>query len=156
MTEEILKSWIINNKVNIMLLDAIGDSGLNARPVAKRQGRSVGEQFAHLHNVRFGWLEVCAKDYLGKTKKLDKESATTVKILKKALEESGKSIENLLRDLFDCKTKLKSYKGGAGAYLGYMLAHDAHHRGQILIALKQSGIPIDQKIQFGIWEWDKI
>ena len=49
--------------------------------------------------------------------------------------------------------KVKGFKPHVTAFLGYLLAHDAHHRSQIIIAFKQSGHKIDQKIGYGIWEW---
>jgi hypothetical protein len=35
----------------------------------------------------------------------------------------------------------------------YLIAHDAHHRGQITMLARQVGHPIPQKATFGMWEW---
>ncbi len=35
--------------------------------------------------------------------------------------------------------------------LSYFLAHDAHHRGNILLTLKLSGHKVDTDTQYGIW-----
>jgi len=48
---------------------------------------------------------------------------------------------------------VRGFKPHVTAFLGYLLAHDAHHRSQIILALKQSGHKIDQKVGYGIWEW---
>jgi uncharacterized damage-inducible protein DinB len=49
--------------------------------------------------------------------------------------------------------KVKSFKPHVTAFLGYILAHESQHRGQIALALKQSGHALDKKIAYGIWEW---
>src|SRR5205085_11698303 len=48
--KQFLDAWEIHNRINLYLLDAIEAEHLNDHLASK--GRSVGEQFAHLHNVR--------------------------------------------------------------------------------------------------------
>ncbi len=49
--------------------------------------------------------------------------------------------------------KVKGFNPHATAFLGYLISHESHHRGQIGWTLKQSGRPFDQKTAFGLWEW---
>ncbi|HEV3260331.1 MAG TPA: DinB family protein [Gemmataceae bacterium] len=47
----------------------------------------------------------------------------------------------------------KGFKPHVVAFLGYLISHESHHRGQIGWALKNSGHPLDQKTAYGLWEW---
>jgi uncharacterized damage-inducible protein DinB len=146
---QLVETWQINNRVDLYLLDAIPEEQLIDALTSK--GRDVGKQFAHIHNVRLMWLKASAPDVLEKLTKL--EDNLTKDILRTRLTESGVSIETLLSRAVDGGGNVKGFKPHVTAFLGYLLAHDAHHRSQIIIALKQSGHKIDQKVGYGIWEW---
>jgi hypothetical protein len=75
------------------------------------------------------------------------------KSLAEALQDSGKAIASLLIKSLASGGKIKGFKPHATAFLGYLISHESHHRGQIALALKQSGYKLDQKIAFGLWEW---
>jgi hypothetical protein len=40
--------------------------------------------------------------------------------------------------------------------LCYMLAHEAHHRGQVCMLAHQLGFPLPSKVAVGIWNWEKL
>ena len=148
---QLLETWEIDNRINLYLLDAVEAATLGSHSASK--GRSVGEQFAHLHNVRLMWLKVAAPDLLKGLEKIEKELALDKKLLRKSLVDSGQAIRTLLNSSIASGGKVKGFKPHVGAFLGYMISHDSHHRGQILLSLKQAGHPIDKKTQYGIWEW---
>lgn len=148
---QLLETWQINNRINLYLLDAIALEHLDSRLVSK--GRSVAEQFAHIHNVRLMWLKASQPELLGKLTKIEKETAADKTLLQKSLNESGEAIAELLKKAVEQGGKIKGFKPHATAFLGYLTAHEAHHRSQIVLALKQAGNPLEKKILFGIWEW---
>ncbi|CAN5458846.1 hypothetical protein BH10ACI2_BH10ACI2_16030 [soil metagenome] len=150
-TEQIIETWAINNRINLYLLEAIGAERLADGLASK--GRNVGEQFAHIHNVRLMWLKAAMPDELGAVTKIEKEQSGDKGLLQDSLVRSGESIERLLRHAVENGGKVKGFKPHVTGFLGYLTAHDAHHRSQIIIALKQSGHPLDKKILYGIWEW---
>lgn len=39
--------------------------------------------------------------------------------------------------------------------MGYFIAHESHHRGNILLTLKQCGHRLDQDTQYAIWDWTR-
>ena len=148
--KQFLETWDIHNRINLYLLDAVEAPALNSLSASK--GRTVGEQFAHIHNVRLMWLKAAAPDLLTGLDKVEKEPARDKKLLRKSLEASGAAIKSLLsRSAAD--GKVKSFKPHAMAFLGYLISHESHHRGQIVLSLKQAGHPVDKKTAYGIWEW---
>jgi len=148
---ELYKTWEINQRINLYLLDSIAEEALRDTLVSK--GRSAGEQFAHIHNVRLMWLKVALPEALKGLEKIEKEKAHSKKQLERSLAASGEAITKLLKHGVENDGKVKGLKPNVVAFLGYLIAHDAHHRSQIIIALKQSGHKVDQKIAYGIWEW---
>jgi len=144
----ITEAWQIHNRINLYLLEAVNETSL--QDVLSSKGRNVGEQFAHINNVRLMWLKVANITLLEGLVKIEKADISKEK-LKDALTQSGAAIETLFDQAID--EKIKGFKPHATAFLGYLISHESHHRGQIMLALKQSGHLLDQKIQYGIWEW---
>ncbi|MGC2236939.1 MAG: DinB family protein [Pyrinomonadaceae bacterium] len=151
MFEQLLETWQINNRINLYLLEAVAPENLGSTLLSK--GRSAGEQFAHIHNVRLMWIKASLPEALEKSAKIEKENALDKTLLQKSLTESGEMIAELLAKSVEQGGKVKGFKPHVTAFLAYLTSHEAHHRSQIIIALKQSGNPLDKKILFGIWEW---
>lgn len=148
--KNIPETFAIHNRINLYLLDSIEVDALNDKTLGK--GRSVGEQWAHLHNVRLMWIEAALPKLKEGLNKIEKEQSTDKALLKASLEASGKAIEQLIEEGL-ATGKIKGFKPHPEAFLGYIIAHEAHHRGQIVLILKLNGHPIDKKTGFGMWEW---
>jgi uncharacterized damage-inducible protein DinB len=148
---QLVETWQIHDRINLYVLDAVDPESLKSYSASK--GRSVGEQFAHVHNVRLMWLKSAAPELLAGLEKVEKEQANDKKLLRKSLTDSGKAIAELLTASLAAGGKVKGFKPHATAFLGYLISHESHHRGQIALTLKQAGKPLDKKIAFGIWEW---
>jgi uncharacterized damage-inducible protein DinB len=151
MEEQLVETWEIHNRINFYLLDAVEHAALTSLSASK--GRTVAEQFAHIHNVRLMWLKSAAPELLTGLQKIEKENAADKKLLRKSLADSGDAIKALLAKSLKEGGKVKGFKPHATAFLGYLISHESHHRGQIILSLKQAGKVLDKKILFGIWEW---
>lgn len=150
MQEQFIETWQIHNRINLYLLAGISPEALQDCPTKK--GRTIGDQFAHLHNVRLMWLSVSAPDLMADLEKIERGANLGLSDLEGALVESGEAMEKLLRRGLETG-KIKGFKPSVAAFLGYVIAHESHHRGQIMLTLKLAGHMVDKKIQFGMWEW---
>ena len=146
----LIETWQISHRLNEFLLSSIKEEYLTDVSLAK--GRSVGAHFAHLNNVRLMWVKVAAPDLEKKLTKIDTEKPITKKVLLDAFAKSTEAISEILRRGLETG-KVKGFKPHPEAFLGYMIAHEAHHRGQIIIALKENKHLPDKKILYGLWEW---
>jgi uncharacterized damage-inducible protein DinB len=148
---QIVDTWNINNRINLYMLEAIPPTALNDLSASK--GRTVAQQVAHLHNVRLMWLNASNPELMEGLDKIEKETPADKKLLARSLKASGKAMETLLKKSLENDGRIKGFKPHVTAFLAYIVAHEAHHRGQIALSLKQSGHTLDKKVAFGIWEW---
>ena len=150
MSDPLVDTWCINARIDTYLLDALTPAALSLK--APSGGRSVGESFAHLHNVRLMWLKAAAPDLLSGLEKIEKEQVS-VPVLRKALDASAAAVAALVERALASGGKVKGFKPHVHGFVGYLVSHESHHRGQIVVALKAAGQPLDKKIAFGLWEW---
>lgn len=151
MIEQIIETWQIHNRINLYLLEAI-ESDSYLADLSASKGRSVGDQFGHIHNVRLMWLKEAMPDLLDNLGKINRGEYQSKDFLIEKLTASGNSMEALIAQGLK-ENRIKGFKPHPIAFLGYIISHESHHRGQIILSLKQSGHPVSKKTGFGIWQW---
>ena len=151
MADPLVESWEIHDRINAYLLAAIPVKALTLEPTTG--GRTVGQIFAHVHNVRLMWLAAAGAAIPATVAKLDKDATFTVASLTKALSGSGREIAKLIEASLAAGGRVKGFKPHVHAFVGYLISHESHHRGQVMVALKGNGIKMDKKIAYGMWEW---
>lgn len=146
-----LQTWRVNNSTNLLLLDSIPRKGLLLEPNGPR-ARNVTQIIAHLHHARINWIRFQESSAGTDQIKFEKGSVPSRRELRKALKESSKLVENFVRRAFLGKTKIKSFQKQPVRFLMYLIMHEAHHRGQLVYFLKQSGIRLPAPAARKMWE----
>jgi len=148
----LLRAYIANEKINQYLLTGLPTAAWRAEPPGGI-GRTVAAIVAHMHNVRVMWLKVSAKGSRI-PEQLDRHIVTVAQA-KKALKQSAAALISLLKKSLASDGRISNFRPDVAGFFGYLIAHDAHHRGQVTMLARQSGHAIPQEIMFGMWEWNK-
>lgn len=160
--ETILNTWKTNNRVTIFLVEHLPAELLDASvPGAPR--RTVRMLTGHIHNTRCMWIKTLGKEHgivvprnvdRYKVKPRDlitalgRSSAGILSLLKLGLEQGG-SIPATSSYVW------RNLPLDVGHVLGYFIAHEGHHRGQIVMLARQMGCRLPVEVTGGIWHWSK-
>jgi uncharacterized damage-inducible protein DinB len=155
MVDDVLEVWRVHDEINIFLLENIPDHGFAAVTLLKTgkpsTGRTVSRVFAHLHEVRASHI---GREFLKGIPRFETGASPTREELLTAFRAASRGIEQRLQRIVETGERRKDRTGLM--LLGYLIAHDSHHRGQILLALKQSGVRMPDETRFAIWEhWSR-
>lgn len=153
--DEVLEAWRINNRINLKLITAISDAGMKCT-LSQRGGRNVVRQFAHMHNNRIWHLQKRAMKLAEGATLFATHDEPGRRVLTAAFKDSGARIEQLIQLVHKGAPGVRAFKRGLVPYVAYFIAHDSHHRGNIILTLKQSGHGLSSPLKYSIWDWDRI
>ena len=160
--DPLLVAWRTNNRVTCFLIEQLNAS-LWSAPLPGETRRTVRQLAAHLHNSRCGWLRTLGLPLGIPVPALVNLRRVTRRQLLVALRKSGAGMEALLaRGLAEGgrvpATKRYVWRNlplDVAHVLTYFVAHEAHHRGQIVMVARQLGQRLPPETVHGLWLWSK-
>ena len=155
-----MAAWRTNNRVTVELVDRLPSPIWDAAlPGAPR--RSVGTIAAHVHNARCNWVKTLGREHgIAAPARVDPRHVSRRELVA-ALKRSGAGIEALLRLGLASGGQVPPSKGyvwrnlalDVAHVLTYFVAHEAHHRGQILMLAREAGHRLPASITSRLWQW---
>jgi len=154
--EALLTAFDTNDRINHYLIENLPAESWRAEPPGGK-GRDIASIVAHMHNVRVMWLKAAGgKPSAERDRKipgqLDRHEVTPAQA-RQSLVESRVALHEVLKSSLAADGRIKGFRPDVAGFVGYLISHDAHHRGQITMLARQAGHPISQKAMFGMWEW---
>lgn len=147
----LLTSFDTNNRICTFMIEGI-DPSIWALDPPGGKGRCIAAVVAHMHNVRVMWLKAAAAKGSKIPDQLDRHTVTPAQAIK-GLNTSAAALREVIANALATDGRIKGFKPDVAGFVGYLIAHDAHHRGQATMLARQLGKPVSQKTMFGMWEW---
>jgi uncharacterized damage-inducible protein DinB len=157
-----VRIFAANDRMNRIIIDRLDPAIWKMNPPGNV--RTIAAIFTHMHNVRAKWIRLTAPHLkvppqLNRARSTPRQvrvalaasAALCAKMLAEALDGgSGGRIEKFVRDGW-----AKPWPAGP-EMLCYMLAHEAHHRGQVCMLAHQLGFPLPARVTSAMWNWEKL
>ena len=156
-----VRIFAANEQVNQILLEELEPAVWRAKPPGKV--RSIAAIFCHMHNVRLKWVRLTAPHLklplqLSRTQSTPEQARAALaasatrcqEMLAEALSGDGARVSQFLRDGWAAPWPV------GPEMLCYMVAHEAHHRGQVCMLAHQLGFPLSTQVTSGMWNWERL
>ncbi len=155
-----VRIFAVNDRLNQILIENLDPAAWNAKPPGK--ARTIAAIFTHMHNARTKWVRLTAP-HLKVPPQLNRAHCTP-RQARAGLAESAARCAEMLAEALDGGGRVEKFLRDGWAQpwpvgpdmLCYMLAHEAHHRGQVCMLAHQLGFPLPNKVAYGMWNWEKL
>jgi uncharacterized damage-inducible protein DinB len=155
-----VRIFAANERLNQLLIERLDPGVWSAPPPGKV--RTIAAIFTHVHNVRTKWIRLTAP-HLKVPPQLNRVHCTP-RQASAGLAESAARCAEMLADAIGGEGRVKKFHRDGWAkpwpvgpeMLCYMIAHEAHHRGQVCMLSHQLGFPLPGAVTSELWNWEKL
>jgi uncharacterized damage-inducible protein DinB len=159
--ESVSKAWRINCRATAFLVERL-PAALWPLALPGSPRRTVRGMAVHLHDGRCLWMKSLARGTeIAVPRRLGRGDVPQADVLA-ALATSGEALQRLFEAAFRNGGR---FPGVASAFVygamprdavlfcGYALSHEAHHRGQLVLAARALGHRLPPETVQGLWQW---
>ena len=161
LADAVVAAWKTSNRVTLFLFENL-PSELWPMTVPGTSRRTVRMIAGHIHNSRCMWIKMLGRRHGIRAPTRVSRYTVTRRQLVPALERSSQGILELLELGINQGGRIPA-SGVAWLnlpvdvvhVLAYFVAHEGHHRGQIVLLARQMGHRLPIEITGGLWQWSK-
>ena len=161
LADAVIATWKTSHRVTVFFFENL-PSGLWPMAVPGTSRKTVRMIAGHIHNARCMWIKMLGRNHGIRAPKSVNRQTVTRRELVRALERSSHGILELLELGINQGGRIPA-SGVAWLnlpvdvvhFLAYIVAHEGHHRGQIVLLARQTGHRLPIEITGGLWQWSK-